>query len=473
MRWGLELMRGELTDGSGAYPFWVDGKLSPMTFVYTALLTVLAAVIAGALPGLKVTRHLGERLKRASAGRVGTQFGGFWTAVIVVQLAVTMGFPVVTFFVRKDAVRIENYPLPFPVDQYLSVRLEMERYPTEPGIDTSAAGFEARYLAAVRKLEERLESNPAVAGIAFAQHLPRQYHPNYQIEVDEGAVAALDERGHLIGSSLVDPKYFNVLGVSMLSGRAFNSGETGPNSRVALVNKAFVDRVMGGRNPIGRRIRYVSSENPESQPWYEIIGVAPDLGTNSGWGPAGMYRPLDRTKLYPLSVAVHVRGNPNAFAPRLRAIATDVDATLRLEDLMPLRDVVNGEVAFHAFWVKMTMIVSAIVLLLSLVSIYAVMSFAVSRKTREIGVRVALGATPRRIVRSVFAQPLRQLGLGLIAGTFLVAFLMGMTDRVPSADQFLMLGGYSALMTAVCLIACVVPTRRALSVQPTEALRDY
>jgi ABC-type antimicrobial peptide transport system permease subunit len=121
----------------------------------------------------------------------------------------------------------------------------------------------------------------------------------------------------------------------------------------------------------------------------------------------------------------------------------------------------------------MTTIVSVIVLLLSLVTIYAVMSFAVSRRTREIGVRVALGANPRRIVGAVFAQPLQQLGLGLLAGTPLLAYLVGMMKAVPSASQFLMLGGYTALMTAVCLIACVVPTRRALFIEPTEALRDY
>jgi ABC-type lipoprotein release transport system permease subunit len=100
------------------------------------------------------------------------------------------------------------------------------------------------------------------------------------------------------------------------------------------------------------------------------------------------------------------------------------------------------------------------------------MSFAVSRRTREIGVRVALGASPPRIVRAVFKQPLRQLGLGLLAGTLLVAWLVGMIKgKTPSMDQLLMLAGYTTLMTVVCMIACVVPTRRALSVQPTDALR--
>ena len=122
----------------------------------------------------------------------------------------------------------------------------------------------------------------------------------------------------------------------MLSGRWFNSSEANPDARVAVVNKAFVDRVMGGENPIGRRIRFVSAANPDSQPWYEIIGVAPDVGIRSGWGSAGMYRPLVRASMYPLNAAIHVRGDPKVFAPRVRAIATDVDVTLRLEDLMPL-----------------------------------------------------------------------------------------------------------------------------------------
>lgn len=472
VRWGLELMRGELTDGSGNFAFWIDGKLSPLTFGYTALLTLLAAAIAGVLPGLRITRNLADRLRRATAGGGGAQFGGLWTVVIVLQLAVTMGFPVATFFVRKDAVRLETQPLPFPVDRFLSVRLEMERFSPEPGADTSVAAFQARYAAAVQKLEMRLESEPGVAGVVFAQHLPRQYHPNHQIEVDEGAVPPYDERGHRVGSSNVDPKYLDVLGVSMLSGRWFHTSEASPDARVAVVNTAFVDRVMGGKNPIGRRIRYVG--DPEPQPWFEIIGVAPDAGVRSGWGPAGIYRPLVRASMYPLNAAIHVWGDPTAFAPRLRAIATDVEPTLRLAELMPLRDVVNAEVAFYDFWVTLTTIVSVIALVLSLVAIYAVMSFAVSRRTREIGVRVALGASPRRIMGAVFRQPLRQLGMGLLAGTVLVWILLGgMDDGLLSAGQFLMLGGYTLAMTAVCLLACVVPTRRALAVQPTEVLRDY
>ncbi len=177
VRSGLELVRAEIIDGhgSGNYPFWVDGKLSSLTFVYTALLTLLAAAIAGVLPALKITRNLGNRLKQTTPGAGGTRFGGVWTAVIVAQLAVTMGFPVLTFIVSQGDVRpeAESKQLPFPVDQYLSVRLEMEPS-TEPGADTSAEAFRARYMAAAQTLESRLESEPGVTGVMFAEHLPRQ-----------------------------------------------------------------------------------------------------------------------------------------------------------------------------------------------------------------------------------------------------------------------------------------------------------
>lgn len=472
IRWGLNLMRGQLTDASGNFPFWVDGQLSPLTFVYTALLTLLAAVIAGILPGLKITHDFANLLKRTTAGARVTKFGGVWTILIVIQIAVTMGFPVVTFFVSKDSIGSDTAKLPFPAEQYLSVRLDMDPLSTEPDADTTGKALRARFVAAVQKLETRLLSEPAVSGVVLGQHLPLQYHPNNQIEVDEGSVFTDDPRGYRVGSSKVDPKYLDVLGVSMLSGRWFNMSEANPDARVAVVNKAFVDRVMGGKNPIGRRVRYVW--DPEPQPWFEIIGVAPNVGIKSGWGPAGIYLPLVRESMYPLNAAVHVRGDPKLFASRLRAIATDVDVTLRLTDLMPLKDVVNGEVAFHEFWVKMTTMVSAMILVFSLVTIYAVMSFAVSRRTREIGVRVALGGRPWHIITAVFKQPLRQLGMGLLAGTVLVWVLQGGTDNGwPTATQLLTLGAYTALMSAVFLIACVVPTLRALSVQPTEALRDY
>ncbi|HEX6942354.1 MAG TPA: FtsX-like permease family protein, partial [Gemmatimonadaceae bacterium] len=137
------------------------------------------------------------------------------------------------------------------------------------------------------------------------------------------------------------------------------------------------------------------------------------------------------------------------------------------------------ELRFYSFWIGLTRTVSAIALLLSMAGIYAVTSYIVSRRTREIGVRVALGASGRQIIMSVLKRPLRQVGLGIVIGTIMTALLSGVISiesvrRAEVASMAMKLGVvtlYGVFMLAVCLLACIVPTRRALSVQPTDALR--
>ena len=180
---------------------------------------------------------------------------------------------------------------------------------------------------------------------------------------------------------------------------------------------------------------------------------------------------MQRAAQFPIRAAVRVQGDPADFAPRLRAIATDVEPTLQVSELMPLSDVVKDEVSFLELWVRLTTTVSVIVLVMSLVAIYAVMSYAVSRRTREIGVRVALGASGWQVVRAVFAQPMKQVAWGLVAGMALVFLMLDGLDSRPTVEGMTLLGGVALAMLVACLLACLVPTRRALAVEPMEALR--
>jgi predicted permease len=476
LRWGLGVVESTIMDGS-QLPFWFrDSSLSPATVLYAIVLTLLGAVIAGVVPGLKATRGLQTRLREATAGSGGLKFGGLWTAVIVTQVAVTVAFPAVALFVRRDADQLRSYDLGFPADEYLSVRLELDR-DAAPGAtsDTARAVFaRARYAATWQELERRLTAEPAVAGVTVAEALPLMYHGWNQIEVDQGASTPRDSvRGQRVSSVEIETDYFEVLGAPILSGRDFHSGDFASAAPVVIVNHPFVEHVLGGRNPVGRRVRYVRGEStPERGRWYEIVGAVGDLGTTSGYGSAGIYHPIDREATYPVYLAIHLKGDPAAFAPRLRALAGAVDPALRLYAVTPLNDVINSQLEFYGFWFRLTLSVSAIALLLSLAGIYAVMSFTVARRTREIGIRVALGADPRRIVASIFRRPLIQVALGVVAGSVLVAALtFAIEDGVVSARQVGMVVAYAALMLGVCMLACVVPTRRALRVEPTEALR--
>jgi hypothetical protein len=212
------------------------------------------------------------------------------------------------------------------------------------------------------------------------------------------------------------------------------------------------------------------TEPAPEEPWYEIVGVVPDLGTRSGAGPQGqqgIYHPLERST-FPIWVAAHVPSDPLGFVPDLRAVAQSVDPALEIHELMSLAEVVRADVNFYDFWITLIVFVSVIALVLSLAGIYAAMSFAVTRRTREIGIRVALGADRRALVWSVFRRPLLQLGAGAVLGTMLTAFLFA-TAQDP---WIAFVAPYAALMTCVSLLACVVPTRRALGIEPSEALRS-
>ena len=477
LRWAFDTVIQEVLDGN-RLPFWFHSHLTASTVVYTLLLAVLAAVVAGVLPALKITRGLALRLKTATSGGGGPQFGGIWTAVIVAQVALTTVFPVLAFEVRRDAEKLRTYSLPFAADRFITARVAMDRESPLAPNDTSAAQVRARFAASLGALEQRLEAQPGVAAVTWVDHVPRSYHGWNQIEVDEGAIAARDERGHRISVAKIDPGYFDALGVSVTSGRTFNAGDLPVEARAVIVNEPFVKQVLGGKNPLGRRVRYVADESsrepkaPDEGPWYEIVGVVPDLGTVNGYGRAGMYHPVPRERAYPTYLVMRVTGDPGTLIPVLRSAATAIDPTMRLYSVMSLKDIDNSELAFYRFWFQLTMGVSAVALLLSLAGIYAVMAFTVSRRTREIGIRVALGSDPRRIIGAIFRRPLIQVISGVVAGTVFVALLFGLAQGgLPTAMQFARIALYGVGMTMVCFMACIVPTRRALRVEPTDALR--
>jgi hypothetical protein len=430
-----------------------------------------------------VTRGLGVRLRQATAGGGGLKFSGIWTVVIVAQVAVTVAFPATAFFLRRAAAPIRSADVGFAADRYLSVRLELDGDDAAGmPVDTTRAAFLARFRTTYQELERRLSAEPAVEGVTFADVLPRMYHARgHRIDMVEGVPTPRDSSFDSgVKAASVDVDYFDVLGAPLLAGRGFTSADHEAGHRVIIVNQSFVDHVLEGRNPLGRRVRFANFEDggrpsPEPGPWYEIVGVARDLGMNylgrtSGNAGAGLYHPLAAAGAHPVYMAVKVRGDPTSFGPRLRELTHAVDPTLRLQEFQSLGDIDHGLLAMLAIYLRIALLMSSVALLLSLAGIYSVMSFAVSRRTREIGIRVALGADALRVTLAVFARPLAQVAAGIVAGGWLVAQLSRGFIGALSVREIGLVIAYAALMMGVCMLACIVPTRRALAVQPTEAL---
>lgn len=480
MQWAYNSVGKELGFWAGSAPFWFQPELSLSTVVYVGVLTLIGAAIAGVLPALKATRGIGTRLRETSAGAGGLRFGGVWTFVIVAQLAVTIGFPAVTLAVALEGREIQTFDLGIAAEEYLTARVTLPP-PDDLPSPASPAPFDSLVRVTFADLEERLQADPLVAGVTFAAHAPREWLDQRQIEVDVVARPAQDERGHRPGTVEVEPDFFRTLDVEPRSGRDFSSADVGSEPGVVVVNEGFVDYVLGGRNAVGVHLRYLppagapaartTEAPPQPGPWFEIVGVVQDLGGRSGFSSAVIYHPVAPGTLHPAAAILRVQGDADSFVPRLRAIALDVDPTLRIDEPTRLDRVVDDTVAFYQFWVRSLSMVSGLAVLLSLGGIFSVMSFTVARRTREIGVRVALGAPYHRIVLAIFRRPLTQVLMGLLAGAALTAFLMGLLDSKSTATELAVFAAYIAIMACVCLLACVAPTRRALSIAPSDALR--
>ena len=294
----------------------------------------------------------------------------------------------------------------------------------------------------------------------------------------------------------VHPSYFEALDAPVLAGRGFTPADAVPGTRVAIVDQGFVDQILQGRNAIGQQVRFrypgPSSRrwapgNPDDPAgpgdWYEVIGVVRELGvgapTQAGRA-AGFYLPGTPDVFDQIHMMVHVRGgDPMTLAPQVRDAATAVDPSLRLVGLQRANEANNDVLWVMTLWLRITVVLSAVALVLSLAGIYAVLSFTVARRTREIGVRVALGASRQRVVVATFRRPLLQVAFGIVVGTaiiFTAATLMQNTELPGSESELTLQGmamiiGYGIVMLGVCMLGCVVPTRRALNIEPTIALR--
>ena len=286
---------------------------------------------------------------------------------------------------------------------------------------------------------------------------PARLHGNY-----EGGFAM----------AAVGAGYHDAFGAKIVAGRGLHPADAGAPNGPVVVNEAFM-RVVG-RNPVGARVRTLQrGSERELGPWHEIVGVVTDLWTfPADWSEAAyIYRAASAAELDPVVVAVRVAGDAAPLAPRVAALAQQVDAGLHLRDIVTLDDIVAQEQRRMVVGSVVFGSVLLVALVFSAAGLYALMAVAVARRTREIGIRIALGANPRRVLGSVFARAGRQLGGGIIAGNSLILLLAWRADSL-TADLLVSSVITSVIMAAVGVLACAAPARRALRIQPTEALRQ-
>jgi predicted permease len=459
-------------------PFWVDQTLEPATLTYALLLALVAAALIGLLPALKATGVSVQRGLQGITSTGGTMaFGGIWSFIVGAQVACTLLFVPAAVGIFTNSLYDQSIWAKFPAERYLTFRLSMdnEALAGEHGVpdDRQIAG---RRALAYDEFAGRLREEPGVTHVTHGDRLPTMSPEWVAVELEQDGASPVRLHGNYEGGfamAAVGAGYHDAFGARIVAGRGLQTVDAGSPNRPVVVNEAFM-RVVG-RNPVGARVRTLQrGSERELEAWYEIVGVVSDLEMlfPADWGGAAyIYRAATAAELDPVAVAVRVAGDAAPLAPRVAALARQVDAGLHLRDLVTMEDIVAQE--------RGRMVVGSIVfggvllvaLVFSAAGLYALMAVAVQRRTREIGIRIALGANPRRVLRSVFTRAGRQLGGGIIAGNSLILLLAWRADSL-TAGLLVSSMITSVIMAAVGVLACAAPARRALRVQPTEALRQ-
>jgi hypothetical protein len=460
-------------------PFWWDKSLSYEAWSYAGLLAVLAAIMVGVVPALKATGGVMQaRLKQAAAGAT-LRFGGMWTTVIVAQIALTvvalLGIVSLGWNLYLGGYR--NAETIFPRERYLTATVVRDAALRSAAPDSAASG--AQLMSSYGRLEERLLAEPGVRAVTYANGYAGTARGEFILEFESIAVPQPANGPLWVRTMAVGRGFFESLNVPIVQGRPFSAADIELERPVALVDETFVQLVLGGLNPIGQRVRRPQDgENPVAGPWLEIVGVVPDLARRDRktTEDAVLYTPASPAGARPLRISVAVDGDPRAFETRLRAVGAEVDPLLRLDGVMRLDETEEADRIALDFLLRALIVVSAVTLLLATAGVYALLSFTVTRRTREIGIRAAVGADQRHILTGIFSRAFAQVGVGIAVGSVPGVLLVALgAPEVASGSgpAMAMASGLAiaAFMLAVTVLACVVPARRALAVQPTDALR--
>jgi putative ABC transport system permease protein len=466
-RFGVRLGYLLAEEGIGR-PFWVDYSLQPMTVLFAVGTAVVAAVIVGVLPALQATgRHVHADLRQLGGGTA-LRLGRTWTALVVGQVAMAVAALPAASTVGWEEVRNALTRPIFPAKEYLKA-----------GVAPDSAFRASNHFS---ELIRRLADEPEVAGVTYWASLPFRAGP---LEVEGVPSPVSSPAGHRVRSVGVGPGYLDLYGARMLAGRAFGPGDFDSLTTAVIVNQAFARQTAGGRNALGLRIRQPGpSRTPgvtsEPGPWYEIVGVAEDLESNAMnpdlVAPAVFYpvAPAQARRANNVGIELRVRApaTPTDFGPKLRQIAVTLDPGIRIGAIRSVDELERENVlAVRLIALALGLVLGA-VFLLSAAGVYALTSFTVLRRRREIGIRAALGAHPRQVMVGIFSRVARQIGVGLALGIGTAVLLDRLSGgTVMDGRGRILLPTFAVIMVLVALLGALGPARRGLRIEPTEALR--
>jgi predicted permease len=434
----------------------LDARLLGLTFALSAAVVLLSALLPARLVSHARPQDSLRAVERSLVGWPALRLS---RGLLVAEMAVALVLLVGGSLLLRSLARLHGVDVGFETERVLaaSINLPERRYPDQ-----------AATLRFHEELVRRLAAEPGVESAAFATRFPLRGGWTTGVEV-EGSAGMRQTDAQAVSAS-----YFATLGVPLRRGRLLSADDREGSPPVAVVNEAFARLAFPGQQAIGRRFR-----RRADGPWIEIVGVVGDLRRDGPDAPREpqAYLSASQTSLYPMRIAdlaVRAIGDPRPLAPVLEKEVARLDPEQPVNRLLTLRDSLDAGLAARRFAALLLAAFAALAVGLALVGVYGVTSYTVSRRTAELGLRTALGASPHGLLRMLLAEAggriAAGIGLGLLGASALSRVLEGMLFETPRSDPAVLAATAFGLALAG-LLATAVPAWRAVRVDPMTALR--
>ena len=448
-------------------PFWITFSLDYRVMLFVLGIIALASVVAGTLPALHAARvTAGSALKDDSRGSTSGSLGKFSSVLVVAELAVSCGLLIAAGLMIKSVTQLKNLQMPFEIEHILTARVDLPQA-SYPNSAASIRFFE--------QLLPRLQAVPGVEAATLSDGLPAAGNGSIPVQI-EGKSYPQASDYPLAREGIVTAGYFDTFQAKVLRGREFTPADTSASQPVAIVNESFAATHFPGVDPVGHQMKRIRPATQE--PWMTIVGVVPDLlmegiGNNNA-SPVGYYIPIAQSDVANgVRIAVRSSGEPAALTSLIRSAVTSLDPNLAIYEISTLRRVIDRQTWFYTVFGTFFMAFGLCALFLAAAGLYGVMSFSVTQRTREMGIRSALGARGMPLIVLVMRRSVVQLAIGLFLGLALALLASGalapVLYHVQPRDRMVFALVVVTLAVA-SLIATFLPARRVTRIDPVVAL---